>query len=280
MANKRAATSRPGAGRFTLVEVLIVVAIIAILMSLLAPSLRKSMERAKDLACQNNMRQLGMVEQAYCNDNYGFTQVKTGGTSGWQGKLMWPDRLMPYVYPGISLGVGCYQETIKYRGVDFSVARGIFNCASLSMDDRFYLSSNEFSKDSKYRTNRLLGIGMNQALNGGKKIVKVRNPGSTLMFTDLRGYHATTDKEPDGCRITTDHNQVIWYKPDWMIKTLSKRLPNEIYRHGDHQMFSVCTVDGAVRLISWPLMPWREDQKTNIQNKKATVKFYLDEFVR
>ncbi|MBP5231848.1 MAG: prepilin-type N-terminal cleavage/methylation domain-containing protein [Planctomycetes bacterium] len=276
MANKRAATSRPGAGRFTLVEVLIVVAIIAILMSLLAPSLRKSMERAKDLACQNNMRQLGMVEQAYCNDNYGFTQLKSGGTSGWQGKLMWPDRLMPYVYPGITLEVGCYQESITYRGLSFKVARGIFNCASLSMDDRYVLGTTW----ERYRQYRQLGIGMNQALNGGKKIVKVRNPGATLMFTDLRGYHDTTDKEPDGCRITTDHNQVIWYKPDWMIKTLSKRLPNEIYRHGDHQMFSVCTVDGAVRLIPWPLMPWREDQKTNIQNKKATVKFYLDEFVR
>ena len=276
MANKRAATSRPGAGRFTLVEVLIVVAIIAILMSLLAPSLRKSMERAKDLACQNNMRQLGMVEQAYCNDNYGFTQLKSGGTSGWQGKLMWPDRLMPYVYPGITLEVGCYQESITYRGLSFKVARGIFNCASLSMDDRYVLGTTW----ERYRQYRQLGIGMNQALNGGKKIVKVRNPGATLMFTDLRGYHDTTDKEPDGCRITTDHNQVIWYKPDWMIKTLSKRLPNEIYRHGDHKMFSVCTVDGAVRLIPWPLMPWREDQKTNIQNKKATVKFYLDEFVR
>lgn len=276
MANKRAATSRPGAGRFTLVEVLIVVAIIAILMSLLAPSLRKSMERAKDLACQNNMRQLGMVEQAYCNDNYGFTQLKSGGTSGWQGKLMWPDRLMPYVYPGITLEVGCYQESITYRGLSFKVARGIFNCASLSMDDRYVLGTTW----ERYRQYRQLGIGMNQVLNGGKKIVKVRNPGSTLMFTDLRGYHDTTDKEPDGCRITTDHNQVIWYKPDWMIKTLSKRLPNEIYRHGDHQAFSVCTVDGAVRLIPWPLMPWREDQKTNIQNKKATVKFYLDEFVR
>ena len=276
MANKRAATSRPGAGRFTLVEVLIVVAIIAILMSLLAPSLRKSMERAKDLACQNNMRQLGMVEQAYCNDNYGFTQMKTGGTSGWQGKLMWPDRLMPYVYPGVTLDVGCYQQSITYRDLSFKVARGIFNCASLSMDDRYVLGTTW----ERYRQYRQLGIGMNQVLNGGKKIVKVRNPGSTLLFTDLRGYHDTTDKEPDGCRITTDHNQVIWYKPDWMIKTLSKRLPNEIYRHGDHQMFSVCTVDGAVRLIPWPLMPWREDQKTNIQNKKATVKFYLDEFVR
>jgi len=189
------------------------------------------MERAKDLACQNNMRQLGMVEQAYCNDNYGFTQMKTGGTSGWQGKLMWPDRLMPYVYPGVTLDVGCYQQSITYRDLSFKVARGIFNCASLSMDDRYVLGTTW----PRYRQYRQLGIGMNQVLNGGKKIVKVKNPGSTLLFTDLRGYHDTTDKEPDGCRITTDHNQVIWYKPDWMIKTLSKRLPNEIYRHGDHQ---------------------------------------------
>ncbi|MBF0244935.1 MAG: prepilin-type N-terminal cleavage/methylation domain-containing protein, partial [Planctomycetes bacterium] len=42
---------------FTLVELLIVVAVLAILIALLAPSLSKALEKAKLTACMNNQQQ-------------------------------------------------------------------------------------------------------------------------------------------------------------------------------------------------------------------------------
>lgn len=53
---------------FTLVELLIVIAIIAILASLLFPSLKKGMDKVRAISCTSNMKQLGMVFNQYSVD--------------------------------------------------------------------------------------------------------------------------------------------------------------------------------------------------------------------
>ncbi|MHC4982093.1 MAG: type II secretion system protein [Planctomycetota bacterium] len=55
---------------FTLVELLIVVAIIALLVSILAPSLLSKVEKITDrIVCASGMKQLGTAWVAYANDN-------------------------------------------------------------------------------------------------------------------------------------------------------------------------------------------------------------------
>lgn len=65
---------RPGRGRraFTLIEVLVVVAIIGLLLAILLPSLNRAREQAKAAVCLNNQRQMAVASEAYINTYAGF----------------------------------------------------------------------------------------------------------------------------------------------------------------------------------------------------------------
>ncbi len=70
---------------FTLVELLVVIGIIAILISLLMPAMRKARDAAKRISCASNLRQVYLGFQMYRNANNGYIPVQRykGGSQCW-----------------------------------------------------------------------------------------------------------------------------------------------------------------------------------------------------
>jgi prepilin-type N-terminal cleavage/methylation domain-containing protein/prepilin-type processing-associated H-X9-DG protein len=73
---------------FTLVELLVVIGIIALLISILLPSLSKARETANRAKCASNLRQIGQAMQLYANENnYAFPRGMYNGTAAIQGNM-------------------------------------------------------------------------------------------------------------------------------------------------------------------------------------------------
>src|SRR5436305_13476776 len=79
-----------GTTGFTLVELLVVIGIIALLISILLPSLSKARESSKRIACMSNLRQLGQAMVMYTTANKGnfprsapYTNIKSYDWVSW-----------------------------------------------------------------------------------------------------------------------------------------------------------------------------------------------------
>ena len=115
-------SSKPAVQGFTLIELLVVIAIIAILAAILFPVFAQAREKARQISCISNEKQMGLAMMQYVQDyDESFPQGQYRDANN--NPLDWQNAIYPYIKNGAgTVGVG---GTTTYNGLG-----GIWSCPS------------------------------------------------------------------------------------------------------------------------------------------------------
>ena len=233
---------------FTLIELLVVIAIIAILAAMLLPALAKAKEKANRITCTSNMREWGMAQAMYMDDNnqvFPNARIPKGvpGTPPAYSadNMLWTD-LVSFAAAG-SGDIGWFNSLPPYvaarRLCDYASnpapwvrSKTIFNCpTSLALpDERDPLENVMFH----YAINPSGNRGLSAGYGTNFSLMMIKSPSAFVCYTEVRTHssempfygsdpaknlgssHANTSKfssrHAAGANLTFADGHVAWFK--------------------------------------------------------------------
>jgi competence protein ComGC len=245
--------------KFTLLEMLMVITVIAVLIALLFPALRKARESAHLASCASNLSQLAKASSLFIinesKGSFSYQVTRNDARNNWEGAL----------FPYLNLPSGREYEDSRYNSISGLKSKSstyrVFKCpaddvARWSRYEKPYARSYFMNSgtDDQIRTETGLvwskyekdinGVPLGYRLNawGSRKITDVTKPSTT--FQNLEA--APVDNNANSYAVVGDPNP--WVSMSTNILTDSNW--NRPYIHSKIYGRNLQFVDGSVRFQS------------------------------
>jgi prepilin-type N-terminal cleavage/methylation domain-containing protein/prepilin-type processing-associated H-X9-DG protein len=211
-------------GAFTLIELLVVIAIIAILAAILFPVFAKAREKARQVTCSSNLKQIGLALLQYTQDyDEVMPNAHTGpsNTSDNVSSYKWNDQIYPYTK----------SVQVFHCPDDSGVSGGTGNYVfwqNLTAPSNAYYGS--YGIVTSYWDGTDDAVGPGNAIPIGK----LQSPASTAWVAD-----------------SSDSFEITWKNkaanPTAAITSGSPSLAQMMFRHGGPDIANVLFCDGHVK---------------------------------
>ena len=172
-------------GGFSLLELLVTIAVIAVLAALLLPAITAAKSKAKRTVCLNNLRQINAGLRLYADDSADTTPRTPSTRTNWSLNWTGYKKLMAgYVGTGTGSSpqsklFACPADTFYY-----SVSNGVVMPINQSFHDQPYgdYSSYGFNGGNLNTNLTRFGIDCTKLGIAGRTISSIRNPSKTVLI--------------------------------------------------------------------------------------------------